>query len=169
MNNTNVYNDKEADLIVSILNYELENAGYDVDTIGFGYDNHNVISAFGGSMEDSLTLIWDYIKSKYMESTNNNNNNNIKKDKNKILDSLKKEKEILITEQKELSLRVNSMYDTIKQYVIDSDNKDDYTLLVEQYVYMKGYLRILDKRIADVVSNIKCLKFNNNKNNNNKQ
>ena len=47
--------------------------------------------------------------------------------------------------------------------VIDSNNKDDYTLLVEQYVYMKGYLRILDKRIADVVSNIKCLKFNNNK------
>ena len=165
MDNTNVYNDKEADLIVSILNYELENAGYDVSTTGFGYDNHNVISAVDGSIEDSLTLIWDYIKAKHMESTNNNNNNNnnIKKDKNKILDSLKKEKEILITEQKELSLRVNSMYDTIKQYVMDSNNKDDYTLLVEQYVYMKGYLRILDKRIADVVSNIKCLKFNNNK------
>ena len=62
----------------------------------------------------------------------------------------------------QIDINAPGKYDVIYT-VIDSNNKDDYTLLVEQYVYMKGYLRILDKRIADVVSNIKCLKFNNNK------
>lgn len=53
--------EKEADLLVSILNAIIESAGYDVGEEGFGYNPETLIisTASGDSVEDTLGWLWE--------------------------------------------------------------------------------------------------------------
>lgn len=52
-------NIKECDLLVSILNMQVEQLGYNVDEEGFGYDDECVIScANGDSFQEGLQWLW---------------------------------------------------------------------------------------------------------------
>ena len=61
----------------------------------------------------------------------------------------------LIEEQKELSLRTEKLYAFIYSKNFGTLNKEYQCILMEQYGYMKNYLRLMNKRIALVNEQIK--------------
>ena len=61
----------------------------------------------------------------------------------------------LIEEQKELSLRTEKLYAFIYSEDFSTLNKEYQCILMEQYGYMKNYLRLMNKRIALVNEQIK--------------
>ena len=54
----------------------------------------------------------------------------------------------LITEQKDLSLKVEKLGVFLHSKEFDTLTREMQDLLIEQHCYMKQYLRILNKRIA---------------------
>ena len=61
----------------------------------------------------------------------------------------------LIEEQKELSFRTEKLYAFIYSEYFGTLNKEYQCILMEQYGYMKNYLRLMNKRIALVNEQIK--------------
>ncbi|MGN0144140.1 MAG: crAss001_48 related protein [Clostridium sp.] len=64
----------------------------------------------------------------------------------------------LIEEQRDLSLKVEKLNVFLYSKDFDSLNREMKDLLIEQYSYMKQYLRVMNKRIALVNEQIKDLK-----------
>ena len=64
----------------------------------------------------------------------------------------------LITEQRDLSLKVEKLYAFLHSNSVENLDKEGLYLLVEQYGYMKNYLRIMNKRIALINEQIKNIK-----------
>lgn len=69
-------------------------------------------------------------------------------DKLKELSELKDRRAKLIIEQKDLSLKVENLHTFLFLTGSEDLDQESRDLLVEQFVYMKHYLRILNKRIA---------------------
>lgn len=64
----------------------------------------------------------------------------------------------LIDEQKQLSLNTEKLNLFLYTEEFDSLDREYRHLLIEQYAYMKNYLRVLNKRIALVNADIKNFK-----------
>ena len=64
----------------------------------------------------------------------------------------------LVIEQRDLSLKVEKLYAFLHSNSVESLDKEKLYLLVEQYGYMKNYLRIMNKRIALINEQIKNIK-----------
>ena len=64
----------------------------------------------------------------------------------------------LVTEQRDLSLKVEKLYAFLHSNSVENLDKEGLYLLVEQYGYMKNYLRIMNKRIALINEQIKNIK-----------
>lgn len=64
----------------------------------------------------------------------------------------------LIDEQKQLSLNTEKLNLFLYTEEFDLLDREYRHLLIEQYAYMKNYLRVLNKRIALVNANIKNFK-----------
>ena len=64
----------------------------------------------------------------------------------------------LIDEQKQLSLNTEKLNLFLYTEEFDLLDKEYRHLLIEQYAYMKNYLRVLNKRIALVNADIKNFK-----------
>lgn len=67
---------------------------------------------------------------------------------------LKERKVKLVEEQKDLSLKVEKLHKFLQSEEF-SITREMQNLLIEQYAYMKNYLRILNKRIALINEEIK--------------
>lgn len=61
----------------------------------------------------------------------------------------------LITEQKDLSLKVEKLGVFLYSKEFDALTREMQDLLIEQHCYMKQYLRILNKRIAIINKELK--------------
>lgn len=72
-----------------------------------------------------------------------------------IRTDLKELKKELVEEHKPLSLKVENLYKFIHSEECDKLSKDMQYLLVEQYTFMKGYLKTLNYRIAYINEQIK--------------
>lgn len=75
----------------------------------------------------------------------------------KVLE-LKQRRTRIIEEQKDLSLKVEKLNIFLYTTQFEELSRDMRYLLVEQYGYMKNYLRILNKRIAIINEQIKNIK-----------
>lgn len=73
------------------------------------------------------------------------------------LQELKNVKSKLIDEQKSLSLNTEKLNKFLYSKQYDELTREMRYLLIEQYSYMKNYLRILNKRIAIINEQIKKL------------
>ena len=74
------------------------------------------------------------------------------------LSNLKEIRVRLITEQRDLSLKVEKLGVFLYSKVFDTLTREMQDLLIEQHCYMKPYLRVLNKRIAIINEQIKTLK-----------
>lgn len=81
--------------------------------------------------------------------------NELKANKLKVLKEIRAK---LIGEQRELSLKVEELHTFLYYTGSECLNQEERDLMVEQYVYMKHYLRILNKRIAMFNEKIKYYK-----------
>lgn len=61
----------------------------------------------------------------------------------------------LITEQKDLSLKVEKLGVFLYSKEFDTLTREMQDLLIEQHCYMKQYLRVLNKRIAIINKELK--------------
>lgn len=73
------------------------------------------------------------------------------------LQELKNVKSKLIDEQKSLSLNTEKLNKFLYSKQYDELTREMRYLLIEQYGYMKNYLRVLNKRIAIINEQIKKL------------
>lgn len=73
------------------------------------------------------------------------------------LQELKNVKSKLIDEQKSLSLNTEKLNKFLYSKQYDELTREMRYLLIEQYSYMKNYLRVLNKRIAIINEQIKKL------------
>ena len=64
----------------------------------------------------------------------------------------------LITEQKDLSLKVEKLGVFLYSKKFDTLTREMQDLLIEQHCYMKQQLRVMNKRIAIINEQIKTLK-----------
>lgn len=74
------------------------------------------------------------------------------------LSNLKEIRVRLITEQRDLSLKVEKLGVFLYSKEFDTITREMQDLLIEQHCYMKQYLRVMNKRIALVNEQIKTLK-----------
>lgn len=73
------------------------------------------------------------------------------------LQELKNIKSKLVDEQKSLSLNTEKLNKFLYSKQYDELTREMRYLLIEQYGYMKNYLRVLNKRIAIINEQIKKL------------
>lgn len=71
------------------------------------------------------------------------------------LNNLKEIRVKLITEQKDLSLKVEKLGVFLYSKEFDVLTREMKDLLIEQHCYMKQYLRVLNKRIAIINKELK--------------
>ena len=74
------------------------------------------------------------------------------------LSNLKEIRVRLITEQRDLSLKVEKRGVFLYSKEFDAITRKMQDLLIEQHCYMKQYLRVMNKRIAIINEQIKTLK-----------
>ena len=74
------------------------------------------------------------------------------------LSNLKEIRVRIITEQRDLSLKVEKLGVFLYSKEFDVITREMQDLLIEQHCYMKQYLRVMNKRIAIIHEQIKTLK-----------